>query len=61
MKILLEQRRQAMLQLHLSDQQFIAYKLRLILEVWRYVKQKWKVNAFRFSSDSLYAEINQCA
>ena len=36
MKMWLEQRRQAMLQLHLSDQQFnLPTKVRLILETWR--------------------------
>ena len=34
MKMQLEQRRQTMLQLHVSDQ----HKVRIILEVWRYVQ-----------------------
>ena len=35
MKVKLKQCRQAMLQLHLSDQQFYCLKMRLILDVWR--------------------------
>ena len=38
MKMYLGQRQQAMLQLHLSDQQFfLPTKARLLLEIWRYI------------------------
>ena len=40
-KISLEQCRQVMLQLHLSDQQFYCLLQWLILEVWRYSPFKW--------------------
>ena len=37
MKMYLEQRRQAMLQLHLNDQYFFSTKVRIALEIWRYI------------------------
>ena len=57
----MEQRQQAMLQLHLSDLLLTLHaKAQLILEVWRYVNaQKEIFRAAEFASDTDFTQITQ--